>query len=198
MQHAFQKDLSHLRWDEVYARQQNRAPLTGAWMEALELHEADRVLDVGTGPGFVSLLLAERVGPQGLVYALDRSADALAYLAGLQEQRGIRQIERVVADAATLEPGKLQASKALISMVLHHADDPAAVVCSVARCLADRGLLVVAEFHPEGPCSAGPPREHRLAPEQSSKWCEDAGLDVLEYKRQSPEHYMLTAQKRHR
>lgn len=196
MQHAFRKDLSHLRWDEVYARQQLRAPLVGAWMDALALQPGDRVLDVGAGPGFVSLLLGERVGPEGLVYALDRSADALAYLANLQKQRGISQIEGVVGDAALLKPGQLQANKALISMVLHHADDPAAVVRNVARRLPPGAPIVIAEFHPDGPCSGGPPREHRVTPEQVVRWCEEAGLTVLGIGRQTPEHYMLRAENR--
>jgi ubiquinone/menaquinone biosynthesis C-methylase UbiE len=198
MQHAFRKDLSHLRWEEVYARQQLRAPLVGQWMDALALQSGDRVLDVGAGPGYVSLQLAERVGAKGLVYALDRSADALAYLANLQEQAGVRQIDRIVADASIFEPTELQAQKALISMVLHHADDPAAIVRNIKRCLLPGASIVIAEFHPDGPCSGGPPREHRLAPEQITRWCEEARLTVLKFSRQSAEHYMLAAEKRSR
>ena len=88
------------------------------WMDALHLKSGGRVLEIGSGPGFVSLALADRVGPTGLVYALDCSADALAYLERLQTQRGITQIERIATDAATLEPTRVQSSAALITMVL--------------------------------------------------------------------------------
>ena len=135
MDTAFKKDLSHLSWDEVYARQAKRAGLIGAWIEGLRLKPGDRVLEIGAGPGYVSFALAERVGPTGVVYALDRSADALAYLERLQGERGVTQIERIVGDAAVLEPASVQAGSALITMVLHHADDPAAILRNVARCL---------------------------------------------------------------
>jgi ubiquinone/menaquinone biosynthesis C-methylase UbiE len=192
----FRKDLGHLSWDQVYARQALRAELVSAWLDALRLKAGDRVLDVGAGPGYVSLALAERVGPAGMVYALDRSADALAYLERLQTERGIGQIQRIVADAATLEPAGVPAGAALITMVLHHADDPAAILRNIARCVPPDGPVVIGEFHPEGPCSGGPPRDHRLAVEQIRRWCDEAGLAVTGYSRQTPENYMLVARRR--
>ena len=99
MEKPFQKDLSHLSWDEVYERQALRADLVSDWMEALRLKSGDRVLEIGAGPGYVSFVLAERVGHTGTVYALDRSAEALAYLERLQTERGVGQIQRIAADA---------------------------------------------------------------------------------------------------
>jgi SAM-dependent methyltransferase len=138
MQQAFRKDLSHSTWDEVYARQVQRAELVPAWIEALGLNTGDRVLDVGSGPGYVSLGLAERIGPGGMVYAVDRSRDALAHLERLQKERNIQQIQRMAADVGTLENGDLHPDSALISMVLHHADDPAGVLRNVHRLLPAR------------------------------------------------------------
>ena len=66
--------------DEVYARQASRAALVADWLKALRLKPGDRVLEIGAGPGFVSFALAERVGPTGMVHAVDRSAQALANL----------------------------------------------------------------------------------------------------------------------
>ena len=193
MEKPFRKDLSHLTWDEVYARQVRRAGLIGDWLRGLRLKSGDRVLEIGAGPGFVSFALAERVGLTGMVYALDRSTDALGYLERLQIERGVEQIKRIAADAATLEPASVQADSALITMVLHHADDPAGIVRNVARFVPHGAPVVIGEFHPEGPCSDGPPRNHRLAPERIQKWCNDADLSVFDYQRQTPEHYLVAA-----
>jgi ubiquinone/menaquinone biosynthesis C-methylase UbiE len=195
MEAPYRKDLGHLSWEQVFARQAQRAELIDAWMEALDLKAGDRVLDVGAGPGFVSLALAERVGPRGAVYALDRSADALAHLARLQATRGIGQIARITGDAAALDPARIRPDAALVTMVLHHADDPAAILRSVARCLPPGAPVVIGEFHPEGPCTSGPPRAERLAPEQVQAWCEQAGLGVTACRRQTPEHYAVVAKR---
>jgi len=195
MQETFRKDLTHLTWDEVYARQVQRAALVGDWMNALRLKTGKRVLEIGAGPGYVSLVLAERVGATGAVYAVDLSTEALAHLARLQKEQGVSNIERFVADAATLElPGR-HADAALVSMILHHTDDPAGILRNVARLLSPGGLAVVAEFHPDGPCDRGPPREHRLAPHQVRSWCEAAGFLQLNERRQTSEHYMLVVQR---
>lgn len=195
MQQPFKKDLSHSTWDEVYARQVLRADLVPAWIEALGLKAGDRVLDVGCGPGYVSLVLAEQVGRGGLVYAVDRSREALAHLERLQTERKIAQIERIAADVGTLGGSDLHPDSALVSMVLHHADDPAGVLGNVQRLLRPRARAVVAEFHPQGPCQQGAPREFRLAPDQVQAWCEAAGFKVLDFRRQSPEHYMLAVER---
>ena len=195
MQQPFKKDLSHSTWDEVYARQVLRADLVPAWIEALGFKAGDRVLDVGCGPGYVSLVLAEQVGPGGLVYAVDRSREALAHLERLQTERKIAQIERIAADVGTLDGKNLHPDSALVSMVLHHADDPAGVLGNVQRLLRPHARAVVAEFHPQGPCQQGAPREFRLAPEQVQAWCEAAGFKVLDFRRQSPEHYMLAIER---
>ncbi len=191
MNESFRKDLSHLSWEEVYERQVQRAVLIGDWMDALDLKSGDRVLEIGAGPGYVSLALAERVGPTGIVYALDRSAAALAYLERLQNERGVRHIERIAADAAALDPASVHPGSALVTMVLHHADDAPGILRNVARCLPVGAPVVIGEFHPDGPCSSGPPREHRLAPDLIERWCEHAGLTSVRYRRQSAEHYML-------
>jgi ubiquinone/menaquinone biosynthesis C-methylase UbiE len=195
MEKAFRKDLSHLSWDEVYARQASRAALIPDWLNALRLKSGDRVLEIGAGPGFVSFALADRVGPTGVVYALDRSTEALAQLERRQKERGIGQIQRIAADAATLRPDDMQVDSALITMVLHHADDPAEILCNVARFVPPEAPVVIGEFHPEGPCSEGPPRNHRLAPEKIQEWCKSAGLAAVGYQRQSPEHYVVAARR---
>ena len=196
MEEPYRKDMSHISLDEVFARQVRRAGLIAEWLDALQLQPGDRVLDFGAGPGYVSLVLAERVGPEGVVYAVDRSADALAYLERLQRERGVPQIHRVVADVLKLDPGALHPDAALVTMVLHHTDDPPSVLANVARLLPAGALAVVAEFHPEGPCEVGPPWKERLSPDRVRAWCEDAGFEVLTYARQTPEFYMWLVRRR--
>ena len=191
MNEDFRKDLRHLTWEQVFDRQVQRAGLVGEWLDALRLGPGQRVVDIGSGPGVVSLAAARRVGPDGLVYAIDQSAEALAYLERLQRAEGITQIQRIVADAANVSADAIDAHAVLVTMVLHHADEPRRVLHSAARMVAPGDRVVVAEFHPNGPGESGPPREHRLRPEAVTDWCRAAGLRLLADRRQTAEHYML-------
>lgn len=192
----FRKDLKNVSWQRVYERQALRAELIDGWMAALRLRAGDRVLEIGAGPGYVSFALAGRVGRSGLVYAVDRSAEALLYLEALQKERGVAQIRTMVADAATLDGADLAPDSALITMVLHHTDDPAGIVGSVARLLPAGAPVVIGEFDPDGPCEVGPPRESRLRREKVREWCEAAGLSILRVEQQTPEHYVVVAERR--
>jgi ubiquinone/menaquinone biosynthesis C-methylase UbiE len=194
MDKPYEKDMSHAKWEEVFGRQAKRAALIDEWLDALRLKAGDRVLDIGAGPGYVSLALAERVGLSGMVYALDRSAEALAFLEHQQTERGVRQIERIVADAAALNPARIDAGAALVTMVLHHTDDPAEILRQVASCLPEGAPVVIGEFNPDGPATFGPPHDHRLSPDLVQGWCEQAGLAVTGLCHQTPDHYMLIAE----
>jgi hypothetical protein len=68
----------------------------------------------------------------------------------------------------------------------------AALIGTLRNLLLSDGRAVIAEFHPGGPVHSGPPRQARLSPEQLERWCQQAGLRVVHYTRQSEEHYMLT------
>jgi ubiquinone/menaquinone biosynthesis C-methylase UbiE len=151
MAEPYRRDTSHLTWAEVYERQEKRSALVTEWLDALVVQPGETVLDAGSGPGYVSLRTARRVGPTGLVYAVDRSAEALAYLDSLQRAEDISWIVRVVADAAVDQLPTELVDAALVTMVLHHTDDPPAVVRNVVRGLRPGARVVVAEFHPDVP-----------------------------------------------
>lgn len=191
MHTPYHKDMSNADWARVYEHQRKRAPQVAQWLDALQLRPGEHVLDLGAGPGFVSLEAARRVGRQGLVYAVDRSAEALAYLQHLQEEQGLPQIQRIVADARTLRLPEPAPNAALITVMLHHMDDPAGALQQVASLLPAGSRAVVAEFHPDGPSTVGPPRTDRLHPDQITAWCKAAGFAITGYQRQSDEEYML-------
>ena len=79
MEEQFRKDLTHPTWVDVYARQEKRAHLVDASMDALCLKPGDRVLEVGAGPGYVSMALAARVGREGMVYAVDKLTEPWSF-----------------------------------------------------------------------------------------------------------------------
>lgn len=194
---GFHKDLRHLTWDDVFARQEQRAFLVPAWLDALRLRAGAHVLDLGAGPGYVSLRLAAHVGPTGLVYAVDRAPDAIANLQERLRQDDVTNVRCVVADVLqfSLEKDEQRAvSAVLMAMMLHHSDDAAALIECLTRLLPTGARAVIAEFHPDGPARSGPPRDARIAPEQLQTWLQQAGLTVMDYTRQSEEHYMLTVQ----
>ncbi|MGA3193136.1 MAG: class I SAM-dependent methyltransferase [Candidatus Bathyarchaeia archaeon] len=64
--------------------------------------EGQTVADLGCGPGFYSLGLAECIGPEGRVYAVDSDERAVRALEKKADKHGYRNIEARVSSASDL------------------------------------------------------------------------------------------------
>src|SRR3989304_2833300 len=60
------------------------------------------VADLGCGPGYYTLALAERVGPEGKVYAVDSDEKAIRALEEKANKRGYHNIEAHASSASYL------------------------------------------------------------------------------------------------
>jgi len=74
-----------------------KATVLQAWAEA-GITEGSRVIDIGCGPGYALLDLAEIVGPKGMVHGIERSQKFLAFARVQSEQRGLGHVSVQEAD----------------------------------------------------------------------------------------------------
>jgi len=114
-----------------------------------------RVVDLGTGTGEVALLVAEAVGPDGSVLAVDRAADGLAYAATKFADRGVTNIELVEADVASYVPGE-PVDAVLGRLVLSYLPDPVATVRRLLRATRPGGVYLALEYDTDAVRSAPP------------------------------------------
>lgn len=104
------------------------------------------LLDVGCGPGFVTLDLAEIVGPTGRVIAVDRSR---RFLDALEATRARRGIDNVSVFEQDLDEGPLPANAvdgAWARWVFAFVQRPRDLLERVAKALRPGATLVVHEY----------------------------------------------------
>ena len=178
MTHEYHRDLSHLTWDEVHDRQVARDEYVTSWLDAVGVEPGDAVVEVGSGPGHTALRAARRVGPSGVVYAVERKDDALRYLEQTVAETDVGNVEPIHADAEALPVRFDRPVVALLTYVLHHADRPKRLLAELSQSLPAGSCLFVCEHRPDGPGEEGPPLDHRLAPDRLRDWLEDVGFDV--------------------
>src|SRR5690349_8577233 len=126
------------------------SPVTNAFFERLGVQPGMRVLDLGCGPGFVSLELAQRVGPAGEVVALDEARHWTEWLARKAKERGLANVRTV---AARIENADLQESSfdlVFSRWVFSFLADPSAVATLVTRFLKPGGRLAIQDYNHEG------------------------------------------------
>ncbi|MFZ0832619.1 MAG: methyltransferase domain-containing protein [Mycobacterium sp.] len=150
--------------------------LSTAWQhpqEWLNIPRGGVALDVGCGPGNVTAMLADAVGPDGLALGLDISEPMLA--------RAVRsspkpQLGFMRADAQRL-PLRDDTVDAIVSIaVLQLVPDPSAAVAEMARVLRPGGRLAIMV-----PTVGHPGPFWRLMPNTGARFFTDDELaDILE------------------
>jgi ubiquinone/menaquinone biosynthesis C-methylase UbiE len=104
------------------------------------------VLDVGCGPGYASLDLAQLVGPSGRVVAIDKSERFLRALAATCRQHRINNITAHPSDLDAGEFPDVIADRAWCRWVLAFVKNPRAILARMAAALAPAGIIVLHEY----------------------------------------------------
>jgi len=104
------------------------------------------ILDVGCGPGYASLDLAEIVGPSGAVVALDRSRRFLDALEAASRRRGLESIRTVELDLDEGEFPPLRADGAWARWVLAFVRRPRDLLARIAAALKPGAAIVLHEY----------------------------------------------------
>ncbi|MFJ2476576.1 class I SAM-dependent methyltransferase [Streptomyces sp. NPDC087659] len=146
-------DTTHIDWEEFATLLEGEAALNlplyeqvAHWVrEQLPAGSVRRVLDMGSGPGAVSCLLAE-VFPQAEVVAVDATPGLLELARARADRAGLG--ERVRTHVAELPDGIAELGPADLvwaSGSLHHVGDQRAALTGLAGLLRPGGLLALLE-----------------------------------------------------
>jgi SAM-dependent methyltransferase len=121
------------------------APATRTIFQSAGLVEGMRVLDLGSGSGAVSFVVAELVGSDGQVVGIDQSPDAVANATARASERGLSNVRFVVGDIHERAPGG--PFDAIVGrLVLVCVKDPSAVLRAHASVLRAGGVVVSIEL----------------------------------------------------
>jgi ubiquinone/menaquinone biosynthesis C-methylase UbiE len=101
-----------------------------------------RLLDVGCGPGTITVDLAERVAP-GAVTGIDREAAVVVQADELGRARGATNVTFGTGDVYALELDDDSFDVVHAHQVLQHLTDPVAALREIRRVLRPGGLLAV-------------------------------------------------------
>jgi SAM-dependent methyltransferase len=154
---------THGHHESVVSQHRKRTAAEAARFLLPHLRPGMRVLDVGCGPGSISVGLAAAVAP-GPMLAIDLGEDVVAQAREHAAQSGASNLRVERADLLALDqPGGFEVVYA--HQVLQHVRDPHAALAAIHRLLAPGGIVAVRDSD-YGTCTWSP------AADELTRWLE--------------------------
>lgn len=155
---------------------------------ALELAPNMDVADIGAGTGYFAVRLARAV-PDGRVIATDIEPDMVRYMTDRAAREHDTNLRAVLTPPTDPQLAAGSLDRILVVDVWHHLGDRAAYARSLAAGLRPGGRLAVVDFKLDS--TRGPPREHRLAPDEILADLRSAGLAASLSPPTLPDQYIV-------
>jgi ubiquinone/menaquinone biosynthesis C-methylase UbiE len=147
-------------------------------LAVLKVKPGQIVADIGAGTGVFTIPLAQATKPGGTVYAVDIDQALLDVISEKATEQGMMNVKVVLGEFGDPDL-PVDIDLALINDVLHHIQDRAGYLKTLAAYLKPGGRIAVIEFIPEQGGHKGQP-ELQVSQDQATRWMADAGLKPVE------------------
>lgn len=135
------------RWLERPEREKEEA--SSKMIEELKLQPGQVVADIGAGTGRLTLMMAEKVGKDGKVLAVDVQQEMLDIISVKLKQRQIQNVELVKGTQKSPKLAKESLDLALFVDVYHEFAFPYEIMLEISKAMKVRGRIVLVEFRKE-------------------------------------------------
>jgi ubiquinone/menaquinone biosynthesis C-methylase UbiE len=115
-------------------------------LDAMGLKPGMDVADIGAGSGLFSRLIAQRVGPNGTVYAVDIAKNMIDHISQTVRDEHLTSLKPVLGDPRS---PKLPAASVDVVCIIdsyHHFEYPADMLAEIKKALRPDGLLLLVDF----------------------------------------------------
>lgn len=146
-------------------------------MSALQIRRGATVADVGSGTGYFTWRLAEQVGPNGKVYAVDVQQSMLDLTKKAVAEHKLANVEYVLATDSSPRLPERSVDLVFIAYAYHEFGDPDSMMAAIRRALKPGGRVVILEYAKESNIAPASPL-HKMSFEEIRREIEPMGFLV--------------------
>ena len=179
--------LLHPTMEEAYDPQ--------AMIALVPIHNDEKVADIGSGPGWLTIPLAKYLY-SGKCYAVDLQEKMLDHVKEQAKKAGLGNVETIVSKENQVPLDDESLDGIVFSNVLNEASKPKTLLKEGVRLLKKSGWLSIVEWFPiaEKP-EFGPAASNRLVQQDLREAVEELGLTTLTSRQLTPYRYIIVARK---
>jgi FkbM family methyltransferase len=187
--------MSHFGAGWLERPEREKEEHTSKLLPPLKIKAGDAVVDMGAGSGYYTVRLAELVGKEGKVFAVDIQPEMIAILDKRLKAQKIRNVELIKGSETDpkLAPGSVDL--VLMVDVYHEFTHPHEMTSAMVKALKPRGRLVFVEFRLEDP-NVPIKTLHKMAERQVLKEMEPFPVRHVETQKHLPWQHVIIFEKK--
>jgi ubiquinone/menaquinone biosynthesis C-methylase UbiE len=112
----------------------------------IEIKPGSRILDFGCGPGVFTTMIAEKIGPSGMIYALDINPLAVGMVERKARRKNLGNVRTIRSNCDTALPDNCL-DYAIFFDVFHALDNHQEVLSELYRVLKPEGIMHFSDHH---------------------------------------------------
>lgn len=146
-------------------------------LSALQIRPGATVADIGSGTGYFTWRLAQHVGKQGKVYAVDVQQSMLDLTKAAVAAHKLSNVEYVLATESSPRLPERSVDFVFIAYAYHEFGDPDAVMAAIRRALKPGGRVLVLEYAKESSIAPASPL-HKMSFEEIRREIQPMGFVI--------------------
>jgi SAM-dependent methyltransferase len=175
-------------WLERPERQEEERP--DLLLRALKIKTGDKVADIGAGTGYYTRRMAELVGREGTVFAVDIEPEMLESLKARTSAAGIHNVQLVLGTLKSPRLPRDSLDLVLMVDVYHELEFPYEMMQEICQSLKPGGRVALVEFRGEDP-KVPIKAVHKMTEAQARKEFEVQPLRWVETNRTLPWQHLI-------
>lgn len=171
-----EKTFSPNNWERLVSADRERMLPVESFIELSKPQASEIWADIGCGPGYFTLPIAERVKK---IYAIDISDEMLQVCRNRALEKKITNIEYVKIKNERLPFSKQFFDKILLVNVYHELEDSKKIINELKRTIKSDGRIYLIDWKYEE-MEFGPPLEHRIPPDKVVDEFKQKNISLIE------------------
>ena len=134
------------QWIEQFDFSSSDTSLQKEILDALKLKPGMDIADVGAGSGVHACLFAEKVLPDGKVYAVDIVQEFLEHIKAKCKEKGIKNVQCVMGSDTSCNLTPSSVDVVFTCDTYHHFEYPFKMMASIHKALRPNGQFIIVDF----------------------------------------------------